>query len=189
MTHEQLVNLDKQRLWHPFTQMQEWCAADHDPLVLVSGSGAVLRDSLGREYIDGNSSIWTNIHGHNHPAINAAIENQLKSVAHTSFLGFTNEPAILLADALVQATPDPLSRVFFSDDGSTAIECAIKMAIQFWQLSGKSDRCEFVSFANAYHGDTLGAATLGGIDVFHPRFARFGFSCNNLASVDELAAI
>lgn len=186
MTHDELVQLDKSRLWHPFTQMQDWCADAHDPLLIVSGSGAMLRDSRGREYIDGNSSIWTNIHGHNHPAINAAIEQQLKKLAHASFLGFTNEPAILLADALVQATPEPLSRVFYSDDGSTAIECAIKMAIQFWQLTGNQERCEFISFTDAYHGDTLGAATLGGIATFQERFSKFGFSCHCLDSAEAL---
>ncbi|MEZ5325279.1 MAG: aminotransferase class III-fold pyridoxal phosphate-dependent enzyme [Verrucomicrobiales bacterium] len=186
MTHEELIRLDKKRLWHPFTQMRDWCSAEHDPLVIVSGKGATLTDSKGREYIDGNSSIWTNIHGHNHPVINAAIETQLRKLAHSSFLGFTNEPAILLADALVKATPDPLSRVFYSDDGSTAIECAIKMAIQYWQLTGKTRRCEFLSFANAYHGDTLGAAALGGIATFHERFSRFGFTCHRVQSLAEL---
>ncbi len=98
----QLIALDKRHLWHPFTPMREWCAPGHEPLILVSGHGAMLRDSAGREYIDGNSSIWTNIHGHNHPAINAAIRAQLDHVAHTSFLGFTNPPAIELAHELVK---------------------------------------------------------------------------------------
>src|SRR5438874_6235424 len=112
--------------------MHDWCAPEHEPLVLVSGEGAMLRDSLGREYIDGNSSIWTNLHGHNHPKINAAIRAQLDRAAHTSFLGFTNPPAIRLAEQLVkQAAPEVLTRVFFSDDGSTAIEVAIKMAVQY----------------------------------------------------------
>lgn len=189
MTHEELIRLDKARLWHPFTQMRDWCADDHDPLVIVSGQGAELRDSRGNTYIDGNSSIWTNVHGHNHPAINAALEAQIRKLAHASFLGFTNEPAILLADALVQATPDDLTRVFYSDDGSTAIECAIKMAIQFWQLTGLPQRCEFVSFSGAYHGDTLGAAALGGIAAFHERFAGLGFRTHTVASAAELDAL
>ncbi|MEI8342996.1 MAG: aminotransferase class III-fold pyridoxal phosphate-dependent enzyme, partial [Verrucomicrobiota bacterium] len=129
-----LIESDKQHLWHPFTQMQDWCAPDHEPLVLAEGEGALLRDTHGREYIDGNSSIWTNLHGHNHPKLNAAIREQLDSVAHTSFLGFTNPPAIRLAEELVKIVPQPLSRVFYSDDGSTAIEVAIKMAVQYWQL-------------------------------------------------------
>ena len=186
MIHEELVALDKARLWHPFTQMQDWGAEDHDPIVLVSGEGATLTDSKGNNYIDGNSSIWTNIHGHNHPKINAAIKAQLEKLAHASFLGSTNEPAIRLADALVKVTPAPLTRVFFSDDGSTAMECAIKMAVQFWQLTGHSERCEFVAFDNAYHGDTLGATTLGGIATFHERFSRFGLTTHHVASAEAL---
>jgi len=126
---DQLIAWDKRFVWHPFTNMREWCAAKHEPLVLVEGRGALLRDSRGREYIDGNSSIWTNIHGHNHPHINAAIRRQLSRVAHTSFLGFTNPPAIELAKAIVTLFPDiSLNRVFFSDDGSTGIEVALRVA-------------------------------------------------------------
>ena len=132
---EKLIKADKQFIWHPFTDMREWCAAEHEPLVLVEGRGALLRDSRGREYIDGNSSIWTNIHGHNHPHINAAIRRQLDRVAHTSFLGFTNPAAIELAQAIVSLFPDSsLSRVFFSDDGSTGIEVALRIADQYWRL-------------------------------------------------------
>ena len=126
---DQLIASDKQFVWHPFTDMREWCAPEHEPLVLVEGYGAVLRDSRGGEYIDGNSSIWTNIHGHNHPYINAAIRRQLDRVAHTSFLGFTNPAAIELAQAIAGLFPDDaLSRVFFSDDGSTGIEVALRIA-------------------------------------------------------------
>src|SRR5438093_12525619 len=123
-----LIALDKEFRWRPFTDMREWCAAEHEPLVLVEGRGALLRDSRGREYIDGNSSIWTNIHGHNHSHINAAIRRQLSRVAHTSFLGFTNPAAIELAQAIVTLWQDtPLKKVFFSDDGSTGIEVAIRV--------------------------------------------------------------
>src|SRR5437660_5306259 len=155
--------------------MAEWCALEHEPLVLVEGHGAILRDSRGREYIDGNSSIWTNLHGHNHPKINAAIRAQLDRVAHTSFLGFTNPPAIELAEELIECgsglsaatgaraergaeASSPLTRVFYSDDGSTAVEVAIKMAIRFWQLTGSPRRQRFVAFSGAYHGDTMGAS-------------------------------
>ena len=128
---DKLIEWDKQFVWHPFTDMREWCAAEHEPLVLVEGKGALLRDSKGREYIDGNSSIWTNIHGHNHPHINAAIRRQLGRVAHTSFLGFTNPAAIELARAMVALFPDTtLNKVFFSDDGSTGIEVALRVADQ-----------------------------------------------------------
>src|SRR6266545_1099821 len=110
---EELIATDKRFVWHPFTDMREWCAPEHEPLVLVEGHGAVLRDSTCREYIDGNSSIWTNIHGHNHPHINAAIRRQLSRMAHTSFLGFTNPAAIEFAQAIVALFPDtPLTKVF-----------------------------------------------------------------------------
>jgi len=125
---EQLVADDKKYVWHPFTPMGPWCASEHEPLVLVGGEGAIVRDSRGREYIDGNSSIWTNIHGHNHPRINAAIRAQLDRVAHTSFLGTTNPPAINLAREIVKLFPaEKFGRVFFSDDGSTGIEAALRI--------------------------------------------------------------
>ena len=125
---DRLIAADKKVVWHPFTNTRDWGAADHEPLVLVEGHGAILRDSRGREYIDGNSSIWTNIHGHNHPHINAAIRSQLDRVAHTSFLGFTNPAAIELAEAIVDLfPPGSLTRVFYSDDGSTGIEVALQI--------------------------------------------------------------
>lgn len=181
------IAADQKFLWHPFTQMRAWCAPEHEPLVLVSGSGAVLHDQNGREYLDGNSSIWTNLHGHNHPKINAAIRAQLDQVAHTSFLGFTNPPAIQLAAELVKmAAPDVLTRVFFSDNGSTAIEVALKMARQYFQLTGQPQRTQFVAFAEAYHGDTLGAASLGGVALFHERFPVPGWPVQHVASLAEL---
>lgn len=186
----QLVTLDKQHLWHPFTPMRDWCAPGHEPLILVSGHGAMLRDSGGHEYIDGNSSIWTNIHGHNHPHINQAIRTQLDHVAHTSFLGFTNEPAIELADELIKiAAPEILTRVFFSDDGSTAIEVAIKMALQYFQIMGQPERTRFVAFENGYHGDTLGAASLGGIGLFQGRFSRHHFPVEHVSTAAGLDAL
>jgi len=165
------IAADKAHSWHPFTPMADWCAPEHEPLALVSGEGALLRDSAGREYLDGNSSIWTNLHGHRHPAIDAAIRAQLDRVAHTSFLGFTHPPAAELARQLVALWPaDTLSRVFFSDDGSTAVEVALKMALQCWRQREQPQRQVFVSFRDAYHGDTLGAASLGGIDLFKGAF-------------------
>ncbi|MDA7672864.1 adenosylmethionine--8-amino-7-oxononanoate transaminase [bacterium] len=183
---EQLRELDKQHLWHPFTQMQDWCADDHEPMILESGEGAMLRDSEGNDYIDGNASIWTNVHGHSHPKIVAAISEQAAKLAHCSALGYTNEPAIKLAKALVDLTPDSLTRVFFSDDGSTAIECACKMAIQYRQLTGEPERTRFISFNEAYHGDTAGAASLGGIGAFQDRFEHTGF---RVTHVPDLAAL
>lgn len=200
-----LIAADKVHLWHPFTQMKDWCAPDHEPLVLVDGEGALLRDSEGREYLDGNSSIWTNIHGHRHPKITAAIKAQLDRVAHVSFLGTTNAPAIELAAKLVstveatsgrlsEPTKQPeiastLSRVFYSDDGSTAIEVALKMALQFWQLTGHPHRTQFLAFENAYHGDTVGAASLGGVSTFTSRFAALHFPIRQVAGLAGLAQV
>jgi adenosylmethionine-8-amino-7-oxononanoate aminotransferase len=186
---ESLVGADKTHTWHPFTQMRAWCDPAHEPLVLVSGHGALLRDSRGREYIDGNSSIWTNLHGHNHPRINAAIREQLDKVAHVSFLGSTNAPAAQLAARLCNLfPPNTLTRAFLSDNGSTAIEVALKMAVQYWQLSGHPARHRFLAFENAYHGDTAGAASVGGITGFHGRFAAMHFPVQRIASTGELPA-
>ncbi len=187
---DSIVEWDKQHTWHPFTQMQAWCAPKHKPLVLVEGQGAILKDSHGHTYIDGNSSIWTNIHGHGHPRIIEAIRKQLDAVAHVSFLGATNAPAAQLAKRLAALFPEEkLPRVFFSDDGSTAIEVALKMAIQFWQLQGEPQRYRLVAFEGAYHGDTAGASSLGGIPLFHERFHRFHFPVERVGSVEELAAL
>jgi adenosylmethionine-8-amino-7-oxononanoate aminotransferase len=177
--------------------MRDWCAPGDEPLVVVAGKGAVLRDSRGREYLDGNSSIWTNLHGHSHPRINDAITRQLASFAHCSFLGLTHPLAIELAGELVGLFPkDTLTRVFFSDDGSTAIEAALRMATQFWQLTGQPQRRRFVSFDRAYHGDTLGAARLGGIPLFSQRLGRDGPGGDReldavlrVADMDELEAL
>ncbi len=186
----ELISLDKQHLWHPFTPMQDWCAPEHEPLLITRGEGVWLEDQAGRRYIDGNSSIWTNLHGHGHPTITAALQEQLGKIAHSSFLGFTNEPAIRLAEALVKLFPaDTLTRVFLSDNGSTAMECALKMAVQYWQLQGQPEKCEFLAFDNAYHGDTLGAAALGGIASFHGRFQHLGFRVHHVRDADSLAAI
>lgn len=187
---ETLRALDKAHLWHPFTQMKEWCTSEEDPLVIASGNGAVLTDTDGNEYLDGNSSIWTNLHGHNHPKINAAIQQQLKQIAHCSALGFSNEPAIRLAERLVGLFPEEtLNRVFFSDNGSTAIECACRMAVQYRQLKGETERVKIVAFDGAYHGDTVGAASLGGIEVFKDRFATTGYDVVHLAEVEALESM
>ena len=183
---ERLVADDKRYLWHPFTAMGEWCAPEHEPIVLVSGEGALLRDSCGREYIDGNSSIWTNVHGHNHPRINAAIRAQLERVAHTSFLGATNPPAIQLAREIVSLFPEEkFGRVFYSDDGSTGIEAALRIVSQYWKLKG-SRRRVFVSFREAYHGDTAGAASLGAASMFGGEIEGFQLPIRRMASVEEL---
>ncbi len=181
---------DQAHCWHPFTRQAEWCARGYEPLVLVRGEGAWLWDSEERRYLDGNSSIWTNIHGHAHPAINAAIGEQLEKVAHTSFLGFTHPLAATLAARLCGFFPDgSLERVFFSDDGSTAVECALKMAVQFRQQSGEPARNGFIAFANGYHGDTLGAASLGGVGRFFERFKDLGFPVQHVRDLAELRGL
>jgi len=186
---EALIEWDKRLAWHPFTDMREWCAAEHEPLVLVEGRGALLRDSRGREYIDGNSSIWTNIHGHNHPHINAAIRRQLDRVAHTSFLGFTNPAAIELARAIVDLFPkDSLSRVFFSDDGSTGIEVSLRIADQYWRLR-HSRKHQFIAFKSGYHGDTAGAASLGAAAMFQIAPSHWNFPAIQMQGVKALEAI
>lgn len=190
MSADTLRQIDKTRIWHPFTQMRDWCAPGHDPLIIAEGRGCVLRDTEGREYLDGNSSIWTNIHGHSHPSIVKAIQDQAAKLAHSSFLGFTNEPAIRLADKLVSLFPPrTLTRVFFSDDGSTAIEVALKMAVQYHQLTGRAERCRFAAFEHAYHGDTAGAASLGGIAAFHDRFAPLNFPVLRIKDMDALESL
>lgn len=192
MSTDDLRALDKAHLWHPFTPMRDWCAPGHDPLVIARGEGPWLWDTEGHRYLDGNSSIWTNIHGHNHPVINAAIRDQLDRIAHCSALGATNEPAIRLAAALTEKfPPGSLTRVFYSDDGSTAMECACKMALQYFQLTGRPERCRFIAFDQAYHGDTAGAASLGGIGTFHGRFRQTGYEVlhlPDLAALGELPA-
>ncbi len=164
-----LVDRDKRYVWHPFTQMQEWCAGE--PLVIERGEGNYLVDVAGRRYLDGVSSLWTNVHGHNRAELNAAIEAQLGRVAHSTLLGLANVPSIELAERLVELSPEPLSKVFYSDSGSTAVEIALKQAFQYWQLRGKPNKRRFVHLSEAYHGDTLGAVAVGGIEIFHRIFA------------------
>ena len=191
MNTEQWIAADKAHCWHPFTRQDEWVAGEPaEPLVLVDGEGVWLTDSEGRRYIDGNASIWTNVHGHKHPVINAAITAQLEKVAHTSYLGFANPRASELAERLCGFFPaHTLERVFFSDDGSTAVECAIKMAIQYRLQTGQEERTEFIAFDQAYHGDTMGAASLGGVGAFFDRFRKFGFPVNHVSSMDNLHAL
>jgi len=194
-----LARLDHDHIWHPFTQMRDWLK--REPIVIVSGKGAVLRDVKGREYLDANSSIWTNLHGHQHPKINAAIARQLKKIAHSSALGLANEPASRLAARLLEVsnlkrtikhyhddTPPlrkdygpPLSKVFFSDDGSTAMEVALKLAYEFARRAG-CRRPKFLSLGGAYHGDTIGAVALGHIDLFHKPYARLLFKTDKVAA-------
>ena len=184
------IEADQAHCWHPFTRQGDWCAPDHEPLVITRGLGSWLWDSEGRRYLDGNSSIWTNIHGHAHPVIAAAIRNQLDRSSHISFLGLTHPGAVELAQQLCAFFPKhTLERVFFSDNGSTAVECALKMAVQYRQQSGEAPRHHFIAFSNGYHGDTLGAASLGGVGRFFERFKGHGYPVTHVRSMDELRAL
>lgn len=167
-SHAALRRLDHAHLWHPFTPMQAWF--EEDPVVIVRGDGNELIDDGGRRYLDGVSSLWCNVHGHNHPALNAAVTAQLGQVAHTTLLGLTHAPAVELAARLVELAPPGLTRVFYSDDGATAEEAALKMALQYWHLRGKPEKTRFASLAQAYHGDTLGAVGVGYSETFHRFF-------------------
>jgi adenosylmethionine-8-amino-7-oxononanoate aminotransferase len=191
-----LAELDHRYIWHPFTQMRDWLK--REPILIVGGRGAVLRDLHDREYLDANSSIWTNLHGHNHPRINAAIQRQLRKISHSSALGFANEPASLLAEKLVNAAnpsavapasrsrvrgvsaPAALRKVFFSDDGSTAMEVALKLAYEFARRTGLSRKPKFLSLQGAYHGDTVGAVSLGHIDLFHKAYGGLLFKTDHI---------
>jgi len=182
----QFAELDRKFIWHPFTQMRDWLK--HEPVVIASGQGAILRGVSGREYLDANSSIWTNLHGHNHPKINLAISRQLKKIAHSSALGFANEPASLLAERLVQAAGSKpkspkLAKVFFSDDGSTAMEIALKLAYEFTRrMRGKKLQPKFLSLDGAYHGDTIGAVSVGHINLFHKAYSGLLFKTDKVMS-------
>jgi adenosylmethionine-8-amino-7-oxononanoate aminotransferase len=164
-TTDQLRSLDKQHIWHPFTQHKLWNGDDH--LVITDADGMYLIDSDGNRYLDGVSSLWCNVHGHRVPEIDAAIRAQLNRVAHTTMLGLTSEPAILLADRLMKIVPQNLVKVFYSDSGATATEVAFKLAAQYWHNIGRGEKREFVGFAEAYHGDTFGAMSVGRTEAFH----------------------
>ena len=188
---EHWIAADQAHCWHPFTRQDDWVRGEPaDPLVLVEGDGSWLVDSEGKRYIDGNASIWTNVHGHKHPLINQAIIDQLGKVAHTSYLGFANPRASELAERLcAMFPPKTLERVFFSDDGSTAVECALKMEIQYRMQTGQPERVHFIAFDQAYHGDTMGAASLGGVGEFFDQFRKFGFPVEHLGGLDDLEAL
>jgi adenosylmethionine---8-amino-7-oxononanoate aminotransferase len=164
------AQLDRDHLWHPFTQQQSW--VEEEPLMIERAEGAELIDSEGRRYIDGVSSLWCNVHGHRHPRIDAAVREQLDRVAHSTMLGLSHPGAAELARKLVELAPPGLSRVFYSESGSTATEIALKMAFQFQRQRGgqHARRTSFVHLREAYHGDTIGSVSVGGIDLFHSTY-------------------
>lgn len=184
------IAADKAHCWHPFTRQSEWCDPAHEPLMIVRGEGVWLYDENGKKYLDGNSSIWTNIHGHCRPEIAEAIAKQAATLDHSSYLGLGHPLASELAERLVSYFPkNTLERVFYSDNGSTAVEVALKMSLQSRMQTGQEKRTRFIAFDNAYHGDTLGAASLGGVNRFFSRFRNLGFETQFVASMDDLKSI
>ena len=163
--HDKLKQRDHSYIWHPFTQMQEWFG--EDPLIISRGDGHYLIDDQGRKYLDGVSSLWCNVHGHRKKEIDDAIKNQLDRLAHSTFLGLSHVPGIQLAEKLIEIAPKGLQRVFYSDSGATAVEIALKMAVQYWQLKGEPKRTLIASLAESYHGDTVGSMSLGYSEAFH----------------------
>lgn len=177
-SYAELKEWDHACLWHPFTQMQQWLA--EDPVIIVRGEGNYLIDFQGRRYLDGVSSLWCNVHGHNRPEINAAITAQLRQIAHSTLLGLANVPSIVLAKKLIENAPPGLTRVFYSDSGATAVEIALKIAFQYWQLKGAPGKTKFASLVEAYHGDTLGAVSIGYSELFHYFYRPLLFDCFRL---------
>lgn len=179
-----LEEIDRKYIWHPFTQMKEWLK--EKPIIISEGKDCFIKDIYGRWYLDGVSSLWVNIHGHRKKEINDAVKEQLDSIAHSTLLGLSNVPAVRLAEKLIQLVQkslpphpplakgrnrgDELSKVFYSDNGSTAVEVALKMAFQYWRHKGIDGKNAFVSLNNAYHGDTIGAVSVGGVEIFHKAF-------------------
>ena len=165
--NRKLEEFDKNYIWHPFTQMKDWI--EDTPLIIEKGKGSYLIDIYGRKYLDGISSLWVTVHGHRKKEIDAAVKKQIDKIAHSTLLGLSNVPAILLAEKLIKLAPKGQTKVFYSDSGSTAVEIALKMAFQYWQQKGAEykNKIKFISLYNAYHGDTIGSVSVGGIDLFH----------------------
>ena len=168
MTAAKTKNIPRDPVWYPFTQMAEFLEAS--PLAIAAAEGCWLIDAAGNRYLDGVSSLWANVHGHRHPVIDAAVRAQLDRVAHSTMLGLSHAGGIELARQLAELAPAGLSRGFYSDSGATAVEIALKMAYQYWQLKGEHQKRLFLKMGEAYHGDTIGAVSLGGMDLFHERF-------------------
>jgi adenosylmethionine-8-amino-7-oxononanoate transaminase len=180
MNNNDLESLDKKHVWHPFTQMQDW--QQQTPLIIDKGIGNYLYDINGKKYLDGISSLWVNVHGHQKKEITDAITKQANKISHSTLLGSANTPSIILAEKLAQITPQKLEKIFYSDSGSTAVEIALKMTYQYWQQQESIDtkKKKFITFNNAYHGDTIGSVSVGGIDLFHKKYKQLLFDTINL---------
>ncbi len=181
-----IVELDKRRLWHPYTPMEDY-RRSVDPLVIERASGSRLVDVDGSEYLDGNASWWVSTLGHNHPRLVAALKGQADRLCHTALAGITHAPAAELAEAVCAAAPAGLEHAFFSDDGSTAVEVALKLALQYWAQNGRPERRRFVALEGAFHGETLGVAALGGVEVFRRPFESVLAPCRHVASPGDPA--
>ncbi|MCC8433048.1 adenosylmethionine--8-amino-7-oxononanoate transaminase [Brevibacillus sp. M2.1A] len=173
-SYAELSAKNKRYVWHPFTQMKDYVA--QEPLIIARGEGIKLFDVNGKAYYDGFSSVWLNVHGHNVPELNQAITDQLDQIAHSTLLGMANVPSILLAEKLIQLAPKGLSKVFYSDNGATAVEISLKMAFQYWQNRGQTGKHSFITMNNAYHGDTIGATSVGAIPLYHQVYKPLLFS-------------
>ena len=178
MDKKSLADIDRKHIWHPFTQMKEW--EEETPLIIESGEGSHLIDIDGNRYIDGVSSLWVTVHGHQKKEIDQAIKAQLGKIAHSTLLGLSNVPSIELAKKLVEISPEGLTRIFYSDSGSTAVEIALKMAFQYRQLIGQKSKTKFIGLKEAYHGDTIGSVSVGGMDIFHQIFRPLLFDAHRV---------
>lgn len=172
MNTKRLYEISQKHMWLPFTQMKDY---EEAPLIIESGEGIRLRDIHGNEYFDGYSSLWLNVHGHRRPEIDEAVKEQLGRIAHSTLLGAANVPSIQLAEKLIQISPENLTRVFYSDSGAESVEIAIKMAYQYWQNKGRTEKTKFVTLTNGYHGDTVGAISVGSIDIYHRVYSALMF--------------
>lgn len=163
--YDELVEKDLKYIWHPFTQMKDY--ETDKPIIIDRGKGVYVWDLQGNKYIDGISSWWVNTLGHSNDRLNDALKRQVDKIEHVLLAGFTHEPAIELAERLVNLMPDEITRVFYSDNGSTAVEVALKIAYQYWVQVGQPDRNKFIALKNSYHGDTIGAVSVGGVELYH----------------------
>ncbi len=171
--HAILSQWDKEYLWHPFTQMKDWLT--DEPLIINRAQGSYLIDTKGNHYLDGVSSLWVNVHGHRKREIDQTIKSQINQLSHSTLLGLSNTPAVKLAKKLIDIAPKGLKKVFYSDNGSTSVEIAVKIAYQYWQNIGQTKKTGVVHLANSYHGDTLGSVSVGGIDLFHKVYRKLIF--------------
>ncbi|MEZ0324096.1 MAG: adenosylmethionine--8-amino-7-oxononanoate transaminase [Hydrogenothermaceae bacterium] len=180
MDKNKIVEWDKEYFWHPFTQMKVY--REEDNVIVERGEGNYIIDIYGNKYLDGVASLWCNVHGHNHPKLNQAICDQVSKIAHFTTLGASNVPAVLLAKKLVDITPSSLKKVFYSEDGSEAMEIAIKIAYHYWHNKGHKEKNKFITLSEAYHGDTIGSVSVGGINIFHDKYKPLLFDVYKLPS-------